>query len=302
MNDNFKSRVNSALTSKESYDKQRVRPDTKHSYTGWVFKARQANKALCNANARIKADEAELRKTYTDKVVAEKMADAKAKYNQQVKMNKEKLISELVEACNGKRNAIQEYVTAVPPDDISRLIQTIQIRINAGGKIGESEWNMFVRRVSDSGSYQALAMLNDIAIQLHRDFTLPFNVDDNLTDIDNVEKMLLSVAEDIEKPESEWGYWQMAFLSDTPNNLKQMLENLDTSLGATVAEKEATRIDRLKESAQVALHAGKDNLFRDIYAFIAENRDQLMTAEEIKQEVADKAEQLIAEGMSAGEE
>ena len=298
--DNVRSRINSASTSRDSYNKLKVTPDSKCSFIGFLTILRQSNKACELARTRFEADKAEIINTYSKQEADKRIPEITEKYVVQVKTNKEKLYERFNEIMTGKRSSIEKYVLISPPDELVKLLQTYQFRIQAGGKINDTEWNMLVRRVSDSGNYQAMQMLHDMGIGIDRDFPLPFNVDDRLSELDNAEKMITPVIEKIDAPANEWGYWHFALLSDSSNKTKEWLDKLDTDLGMSVAEHQQTWVERLKASAQMALHAGNFDLFNKTYAFIAENRDQLMTAAEAEQDVRDRAEQIIAECMEAG--
>jgi hypothetical protein len=301
MGNEVKSFIKNTETVKTSFDSQKITPDSKQSYMGLLFKTRQTNKALSATYANIKAEEIELRKTYKDNAVNEKLSEKKESFKVQVTISKERLFNNLHDISSAKRNEVQNFVVIAPPEDIVNLLNNIQSRIQAGENIGDTEWNMIVRRVSDSGNYQALARLNAMAKSINREFKMYHDIDELLEDIDNVEQIFTSLINKIETPESEWDYWQLAFLSEKNYDNIKVLENLDTMLGASVPEKKPTWRESLMESAKNALKAGDYNLFNETYAFIADNRDQLMTAEEIKQDVLSRAEELYNRGMTAGE-
>ena len=293
--------IKTAVIARESYNSQRIVPDSKYTFAGFLALLFQTNKALSSARTRLETDKVSIIKTYTKEVADKKITELVEAYKAQVKTNKEKLYARFNEIMTGKKTALETYILVSPPDDLVKLFQTYQFRIQTGEKIGDNEWNMLVRRVSDSGNYQAMKILHDMAVSIDRDFPLPFEVDDKLSELDDAESMIMPVINSIDTPEDEWGYNHMVFLSGTPNNTTEWLAKLDSDLGMSVQEHQKTYVERLKESAQVALHENKVDLFNEIYAFIAENRNQLMTAEEAEREIIDKAEQLIVEGMAANE-
>ena len=301
MNNNASAIMKFMETARTSFNSQKVNPDSSSSFASLLTKLHQTNKALSAGYARIEETEIELLKTYSKQVAGEKIADIKKEYAIQVKTSKEKLYSDLDKIINAKRSAIEHYVTIVPPDELVKLIQTVQFRLQAGGKIGDNEWNMIVRRVTDSGNYMAMSMLNDLAITMDRDFTLPFDVDFFLSELEDARTVLKSQIDNIDTQEKDWNYSQFVFLSDKPNEIKDRYIAFDSIHGVSVPEKELTWRERLMKSAQSALNAGDSELFNETYRFIADNRSQLMSAEEAKQDVLTRAEELYNKGMSAGE-
>lgn len=237
--------------------------------------------------------------TYSQQVAVPKIDGIRATYNSEVKTIQDKLRSQLKSVMTAKREACRKYTMTPPTQEQLDLFSSYKMRDPKS--ISDEEWNMLIATVA--GNYQCSQILCTLAKEAGREFFPPVS---SLKDIESnmilIEAWLNNAINDLEKPD-DVSYRTMELLAvDNKNTaLSQIIDKLDKEIITTVPSADLTLKNRLRASAQHALHVGNNELFNEICHFIGYNNDKLMTPQEMQADFINKAEQLIEKGMSATE-
>ncbi len=293
----YKAGIESTIMVKNIRNEMKIVPQEAFSALDAILK--NMHMAYQNEQSRNLELFVEFDERYSPKIANEKKAEVRNRFSEKLSNDKRKMNAKIEQISESRATYRQRFYTAVPPESLVRYIDMLSER----DSLNPTEWKMALKKVTESGYYQALVRLNDkVAKKFGYEFALPDDPEQAEQRDEEIKNIYTSIVDNIEKPQSEWSYMMFAILSNNENQVKQSIEENDTAYGRGEPDQSMSLRNKLKESAQHALHVGQYDLFREIYAFIHANEDQLGTEEEIKADFIASVEDMIEKGMSATED
>lgn len=236
----------------------------------------------------------ELRKTYQFSVVDHMTRDTEKQYNDNVAEIQSSLTAICERILNDKREANKKYAMIPPSEEIIRLINAYNFRDK--DNISDTEFNYLVSTAGDN--YQSLRMVEKLANDCGRVFTMPYDPDEKLNKIDLIEKIAKTAIANIAVPNNEIGHTDAVrfFNYDGEEGrirdayICDLIDELDNFAGTRVPDDSI--IERLQAAQKKAYDDDNITVSAKINAFLDVHGDKLLTAN-ANDFIIERAEQLI---------
>ena len=244
-----------------------------------------------------KQDDANTRMEHNNNTIAKRLADEenikiKADLEQEIASIKETLDRNRSNNLSAKREMVYKNASTVIPDDLFRVMQTLEMRT---GEISDFEWDMYNRMFAQNyqGSkwFEEFAGRHGVTIIPAND---PIKTIENIDTFDEMCKRTIAVIDDPAK-----SLYALSFLKDNPDSeLATLINEIDTDISALIPAPRRTVLDKLKQAKQHAYDNDDLGLSARIRLFIETHATELATPEDMKDALFERAEELICEGMS----
>lgn len=284
--------VTASETARAGFEKQ---TPAGASFSAFRLFAKGINQSLVKDREQLDKEKQEITSEYNPKKAGEKIAELESIFNKTVAFKQDNLRKILDRLITTKRSAIEQFTCTPPTDRQLRLIDSVSRR---DGNISDTEWNMIVNECSSN--YQASAILNDFAKNHGKDYALPFEPEEDLKDLDNLNERLTRVVDHISEKPLDAGLDIAEFFAhddsrgETYGVINLLCEKFDSSSPAYVAESLVDLTDladltaRLLEARGVAYHNGAKDLFGEIVKINMDIRDNGLNEDNLE-----RAEKLI---------
>lgn len=296
MNDFQKSAMLSAA-SKAAYTGIKVDAKIGTSFGGFRKYAQNLRKAILIKKDELDKSVDELKTAYSSSVYDPVVKDLTGKFNEEVASLRESLTVVFDRICNEKRDAVKRFTMVPPSDDVLKLVNAFSFRDKAD--ISDTEWSYLVSVAGDN--YQALRMVQKLANDCERPFSLPFTPDDTLKKIDKLVEIIDASIRSIAVPDNEVANSLVTRFYNYDGEegriydpfIGDLIKELDSNAGSVVPEEYKSIIQKLKDAQQKAFD--NDNIYTSarIKNFIEKYDRELHTPEEMKDFIFEKAQELI---------
>lgn len=265
--------------------------DKRLTFGNLLESLRMENKLCCNARERMESEIADIKATFAPALAAEKAAAARNTCNDFVQAHKQQVSARLDEICKAKMAEVDRLISRTGDRDLMELVKGLSLR----SSVSDREWSAVTVRVTESGDYQAMQLLAEVAEKLNRYYKPPFNPEEAISEIEKAKADLSHVIDILDKPEKDWTLSEMTVLGeyDHLTTNQDRFRRLDSENGIAVPEKQQSLIDRLKDARELAFKNADLPTANAISRFIYNNVQYIDDRETIAGYVRGEAESLI---------
>ena len=293
VNDFTRWQESTALASK-AWNSEKVNSEKKHTIMGSIEIWKSMHKGCLSAKKRMNEQIEDVRNTFAKPLADEKITALRSEFDQLVKANAAKYCDHVNSVCDEKVTEVDTFISRTGDPDLIALISNLNIR----SEVSDREWQSIVTRVNASHDYQAAKLLAEVAAKFNRSFSVPFDPDRRIEEIEESRKELLALAKSLDKDDSDFTLTEMHIVGEHRTGYHEIYERLDTAVGVAVPKKDATLIDRLKEARDFAWNNGDNDIGNKINRFIYERATYIDNRQTVAAFYKDEAEALIKKALN----
>ena len=208
--------------------------------------------------------------------------------------NMKKILSEVsAEFFMAKRNAVTEFIKQIPSDSLDRKIQYIK---DYGHLFDKSVWEIFITDPQIASNYLASKIVEKLAEENKIDYVIKFRPERTFEMIDQLEMMVNTSIAHIDNDDD---LYLMSLISNNQNSpISQLISELDSDYATIIPAEKLSLFKRLGQAQKKAYDNDDIRLSVTIERFMENHKSELATPEEINEELYQRAEDLISQGMA----
>lgn len=295
-NKSFSMGLESTRIAHASWNKEKVNSEKDHTVGGIIMIWRMLHKVCIKAKQRLNEQIEDVNNTYARAVADEKITALRSEYKQFLDENRKKYVDHVNMVFDEKTAQVDKLVSTTADPELISLIQTLSMRT----EVSDREWQAVVARITAAHDYQATRLLSDVAVKFNRSFSVPFDPDRRIEDIEEARADLLGIAKILDTDDKDFGLKDMTIVGEykEPTTLQKHYESLDTVVGVAVPAKTANLIERLKEASEIARTNGDNATANAINRFIYEKATLVEDRQVISAFYKEQAETLISKALN----
>lgn len=284
----------STMIADTAWNRDKVASEKDHTIGGCILIWKTLHKLCLKSKQRLEEQIADIKNTYAQQLADEKITALRSEYNQFLEANAQKYRSHVSMVCDEKTEQVDKIISKTGDQDLINLI----INLNMRSEVSDREWQSIVTRVNASHDYQAAKLLAEVAAKFNRSFSVPFDPDRRIEEIEESRKELLSLAKILDKDDKDFNLYEMHLVSDHQTAYQERYNRLDTAVGVAVPKKNVSLIDRLKEAQSVARENGDNATANQIVRFIYEKATYIDNRQTVAAFYTEEAEKLINKALN----
>jgi len=287
--------INKRATERAKAEASEINPKSGTStrfYQYFVIEGREAIRRL--------QEEAEPKITANNERFVKKVADVenapiKAELNDKIKVIKDYVRNKVNSGIDARIQRINASRSIPVRTDSLKLLQTIQMLVDMGADISETDWKMWTEKFA--GHYLEEKVFAGLAKKKGIDILPASNPERSIENLETFRDMANHTIERLDNPDGS--LYALSFVSLTNKGLNELMEQIDSDLASIIPADKLTVLQRLKDAKEHAYNKDNVELSVKIGSFINRNIDKLATPEEMQESLYAEAEEFIQKGMAA---
>lgn len=287
--------INKRATERAKAEASEINPKSGTStrfYQYFVIEGREAIRRL--------QEEAEPKITANNERFVKKVADVenapiKAELNEKIEAIKNFVRNKVNSGIDARIQRINDSRSIPIRTDSLKLLQTIQMLVDMGADISETDWKMWTEKFA--GHYLEEKVFAGLAKKKGIDIIPTSNPERGIEKLETFRDMANHTIE--HSDDANESLYALSFLSPTNKGLNELIEQIDSDLASIIPADKLTVLQRLKDAKEHAYNNDDIRLSVKIGSFIDRNIDKLATPEEINESLYAEAEDMIRQGMTA---